>query len=60
MRTSEAVAYYGTKAELARALGIARQAITSWGAFVPPRRALELEKLTRGKLKAPPLQPRAA
>lgn len=55
MLTQQAIAHFGTKAALARALGIKRQAITTWGKTVPLLRALQLEKITEGKLKAPPV-----
>jgi hypothetical protein len=54
MRTKQAIDYYGSQAALARELGIRQQSITDWGDIVPALRQLQLEKLTRGKLKASP------
>lgn len=53
MRTKAAIKKFGTAANLARALGITRQAITDWGDEVPEGRAYQLEILTNGELKAP-------
>ena len=51
MKTEDAIRHFGTRAELARQLGIGRAALTSWGPRVPPLRAVILEKLSGGKLK---------
>ncbi|EGO8352082.1 hypothetical protein E0V34_08905 [Escherichia coli] len=51
MKTQDAVAFFGTKAKIARALDVSQVAVTQWGAIVPKGRALELEKLTDGALK---------
>ena len=55
MKTTDAVRYFGTKSELARALGITKQSITSWADTVPLARQYQLERLTGGRLKAPPV-----
>lgn len=55
MRTKDVVDHFGSVQKVADVLGIFRSAIYQWGEDVPPRRALEIEKLTRGKLKAPPV-----
>jgi hypothetical protein len=61
MKKVEAIAYYreitqGDEAtainKLAEDLSISRHAIYQWDEEVPERRALKLEHLTRGKLKA--------
>jgi len=57
VKTSDAIRFFGSKAELARALGIKRQAITSWRDRVPLARQYQIEQLTGGKLKAPAVQP---
>lgn len=57
MKTSTAVAYFGSKAALARALKISRQAVTDWGEDVPELRELQLEKLTDGALEAAAIEP---
>ena len=43
--------HYGTKTALANALGIRPQAVYQWEK-VPPRRALEIEKITQGLFTA--------
>jgi DNA-binding transcriptional regulator YdaS (Cro superfamily) len=43
--------HFGSKKDLARALSIAPQAVYQWK-VVPPRRALEIEKITKGLFKA--------
>jgi len=45
MNTSDAVKRYGSKAELARVLGITPQAISQWGDELPELQALKLEKM---------------
>lgn len=52
MKTSEAIKFFGSGAELAKKLGIAPQAVYQWGNEVPRLRAFEIERLTHGKLKA--------
>lgn len=51
MKTTTAIAHFGSRAKLAKALGISNSAVTQWGKDVPPRRALELERLTHGVLR---------
>ena len=57
MNTAAVVNYFGSKAEIARALGIGNTAVTNWGDTVPIGRAYQLEVITDGALKAP--RPRA-
>ena len=57
MKTRDAIKHFGTQAELARALGIQRQSIKSWGEDVPLARQYQIEKLTEGQLQAPPVEP---
>lgn len=52
MKTVDAVAHYGTKSALARALGITPQAVSQWPDIVPAVQAIKLEQLTRGELRA--------
>jgi len=53
MLTKDAIAHFGnSQAELARALNIRPQSVADWGAIVPPLRQIQIEKITRGKLKA--------
>ena len=53
LKTEDAVAHFeGKPIEVARALGISKQAVSKWGEFVPLASALLLEKLTDGALQA--------
>jgi 3-deoxy-7-phosphoheptulonate synthase len=52
MKTTEAIAYYGSKAALARALRLTRGAITRWGEEPPVGRQHQLQALTLGQLRA--------
>lgn len=47
----QVIQHFGSKAALAKALRIEPQAIYQWKR-IPPRRALEIEKLTSGLFKA--------
>lgn len=57
MKTKDAIRFFGTQAELARALGITRQSIKSWGETVPLARQYQIERMTSGKLRAPEVRP---
>lgn len=53
MRTKEAVQLLGgTKAGLARALGISRQAIEGWGGTVPELRQYQIELILKKQKEA--------
>jgi hypothetical protein len=54
MRTEDAVRHFGTKSAIARALGITKASLTSWGERVPALRAWQLSAITAGKLKFDP------
>lgn len=56
MRTADALSHYNTQTELAVACGVTPQAITYWvkKGVVPYANALELQDMTRGKLKVIP------
>lgn len=51
MTMKEVVEHFGTKAGLAKALGITPQAVTLWGDRVPELRQYQIQSLTRGALK---------
>jgi DNA-binding transcriptional regulator YdaS (Cro superfamily) len=51
MKKRDAIKHFGTGAAVADALGIRPQAVNKWGDIVPYARAVQLQKLTRGKLK---------
>ncbi|MER2514393.1 MAG: Cro/CI family transcriptional regulator [Nitrosomonas ureae] len=50
MKKQDAISYFGTRAALARAVGITRQAVNEWKEFVPPTIAALLEEMTDGAL----------
>jgi DNA-binding transcriptional regulator YdaS (Cro superfamily) len=52
MTKQQAIDHYGSAANLARALGISRGAVTNWGDKIPPSRQWEIEVLTEGALRA--------
>ena len=57
MKIQTAIKHFGTAAELARNLGLTRQAIYMWqrnGEYVPKHYALEIDYLTNGKVKFNP------
>ncbi|EHN8802015.1 Cro/CI family transcriptional regulator [Enterobacter asburiae] len=51
MKTEDVIKHFGKKANVARALNIARSSVSEWGELVPERRAARLEKITGGALK---------
>ena len=54
MKTSEVIEFYGSQTEAAQELGISQPSISNWGEYPPDARQLQLEKLTKKKLKAEP------
>jgi hypothetical protein len=56
MRYTEAIAYFGSEADLAAALGITRQAVNLWKAagIVPKGSAYQLQVITSGQLRVNP------
>jgi len=51
MNKSEAVAFFGSQAALAKALGVSRSSVSEWH-DVPVGRQYQLEVMTGGALKA--------
>lgn len=49
MNKADAVKWYGTGAELARAVGISRQAVNKWPAIIPKGSAMDLADITKGE-----------
>ena len=48
----DAIAHFGSQADIVQALGtISKSAVSQWGDIVPLRSAMELERLSEGKLK---------
>ena len=55
MLTSDALAHFGgSKAALAKALGISVPSVYEWREYPPPLRQVQLEQVTGGTLKAEP------
>lgn len=54
MTTDQAIRHYGTQQKLAAALGIKQGSVSGWGEFPPAIRQLQLQQLTRDKLRAEP------
>lgn len=54
MTTQEAIEFFGTKAAIAKALGCSPAAVTMWGDEPPFVRQYQIQRLTKGKLKANP------
>lgn len=52
MTKQDALDHFGGATKLAAALGVSRPAIYQWGETIPPLRQLQLQRITRGKLKA--------
>jgi len=52
MTTHEAISYYGTQQALADKLGISQSAVSMWGDYPPDARQMQLERITRGRLRA--------
>ena len=49
MKTSEAIALFGSVRNLAAALGLTVQAIYAWGEQVPPLRTYQIKELQQEK-----------
>lgn len=52
LKIEEVISYFGNKTEVAKILKIDRSAISHWKNTVPPKRQLQIQKITKGKLKA--------
>lgn len=52
MDMGKVVEWYGSKAAVARALGVSAVAVTRWKDDIPPLRQLQLERMTKGALRA--------
>lgn len=55
MTKTQALEWAGGPTELARRLGMAQATVSGWGEVPPYVRQLQIQKLSRGKLKADPL-----
>ena len=54
MTRDEAVNFFGTQTALAEALGITQPTIAEWKEYPPEIRQVQIERITKGKLKAEP------
>jgi hypothetical protein len=54
MTTDQAIKHYVTQQRLADALGIRQGSVAGWGEYPPALRQLQLQQITKGKLKAEP------
>jgi DNA-binding transcriptional regulator YdaS (Cro superfamily) len=54
MTTYQAIKHYGTQVKLAAALGISQASVSEWGDYPPKLRQLQLQQITRSRLKAEP------
>lgn len=54
MRLKTVIEYFGNQAELAFVLGVSPVAVHFWVRHdaLPPKRALQIEQITKGKFKA--------
>ena len=60
MKTKSAIKWAGSKAELARRLGISPQAVSNWPEIVPFDRQVQLQAESLGKLRALKRRPKRA
>jgi hypothetical protein len=51
MLKKDAINHFGSLSELARALGIQKSAISRWHKWVPLKRAMQLEAMSKGELR---------
>lgn len=54
MTTDEAIKHYKTQVALAEVLGIKQGSVSGWGEYPPAIRQLQLQQITKGRLKAEP------
>ena len=54
MKTADVLAFFGSQNAVASRLGIRQPSVASWGEYPPDNRQLQIQKLTRGRLKAEP------
>lgn len=54
MRTESVIKYFGTQKATGKALGIRQSSVAEWNEYPPDLRQIQLERLTKGELKAEP------
>jgi hypothetical protein len=52
MTTEQAIKYFGSRKEMALALGIGLHGTYKWGDNPPPLRQFQMQKISNGKLKS--------
>lgn len=54
MQFKQVVDWFGNQAAMARALGVSAAAVTQWikAGAIPAQRAIQIEALTKGEIKA--------
>lgn len=52
MRTADVIRHFKTQKGVAAALKMKQPSVAGWGEYPPPARQLQIQKVTRGKLKA--------
>jgi len=52
MKTKDAIKHFGSPKNLAKALGISKQAVSQWGTYLPEGKAFKLQVMTGGALVA--------
>ena len=51
MKKTDVLKFFGGGSATAKALGLKRQAVHKWPDIVPLKRALQIESISKGKLK---------
>lgn len=52
MNKKDVIRHFGTATKAANALGLTKSAVSQWPEKIPQRRAYEIERVTKGELKA--------
>ncbi len=54
MTKAQVILHFGTQLAVAKRLGITQSSVAEWGEYPPPLRQMQLEKITKGRLRAEP------
>jgi len=54
MNKKDVIKHFGRAKEVCAALGLSSGSVSQWGAIIPEKQALRIEKLTNGDLKYDP------
>ena len=52
MTYDDVLEYFGTQVKIAAALEMTQGSVSAWDGSIPPLRQLQIQQVTRGKLKA--------